>query len=51
MKNLRKNVRYSFFTARKILHNHFNLASLVLRERKNFNIIETTDKGESLGCY
>ena len=51
MRNLRLNVKYSFFNTRKIQYGHFNLASVVLQERKNFNIIETTDKVKSLDCY
>ena len=50
MRNLRLNVKYSFFTTSQIPYGHFNLTSVVLQERKNFNIIETTDKVESLGC-
>lgn len=50
MRNSRFNVKSSFITTRKIQYGHFNLASVVLQERKNFNIIETADKGESLGC-
>ena len=50
MRDLRLNVKYSFFTTRKIPYGHFNLTSVVLQERKNFNIVETTDKVESLGC-